>query len=116
MSKDTAEGSDKQNETKAGILSLLQSESVKQLLLALEMNAIDVYRDDYAALETEEIRRFEMPEINEVNCFIDAKIMKDRYVNGFAWHPSLSGVFVASYTYNTMNLLLKGRLSLYLNA
>lgn len=109
MSKHAAEGSDEQNETIAGAESLLQSESVKQLLLALEMNAIDVYKDDYAALETKEIRRFEMPEINEVNCFIDAKIMKERFVNGFAWHPSLSGVFVASYTYNTMNLLLKGK-------
>lgn len=109
VSKHTAEGNDKENKAKAEIEFLPQSESIKQLLLALEMNAIDVYKDDYAALETEEIRKFEMPEIREVNCFIDAKIMKERYVNGFAWHPSLSGVFVASYTYKTMNLLLQGR-------
>lgn len=67
------------------------------------------FRDDYAALETEAIRKFEMPNISEVSCFIDSEIMKERYVNGVAWHPSLSGIFVASYTFNTVNLLSQGR-------
>lgn len=84
---------------------------MQQLISALEFNAIDMYRDDYAVIESQAIRKYETPVITEVCCFIDPKICFDRFVNAFAWHPTLSGVFVASYSYKTLNVLFQGKLN-----
>lgn len=73
-------------------------------------------RDDYALIESHAIKRYETPEIVEVCCFIDLKICYDRFVNAFAWHPTLSGVFVASYTYKTINVLAQGKPTHFPNA
>lgn len=88
--------------------SISPTEPMKELLNALEFNVIDMYRDDYALIEKEALKKYETPEIVEIRCFIEPKICNERFVNAFAWHPTLSGVFVASYTYQTMNVLLRG--------
>lgn len=65
-------------------------------------------RDDYEQIASNAIKRFIRPVITEVFCFIDPKRCANRFVNAFAWHPTLSGVFVASYTYKTLNTFSRG--------
>lgn len=65
-------------------------------------------RDDYTLISKTTVKQYVKPRIKESFCFIDAQRCSDRFVSGFAWHPTLSGVFVASYCFNTPNTFLQG--------
>lgn len=80
-------------------------------LKTIEMNGLTLYRDDYEHIATKSIKKYSKPVINEVFCFIDPKRCFNRFVSAFAWHPTLSGVFVASYTYKTLNTFSRGKLN-----
>ncbi|XP_031627764.1 WD repeat-containing protein 63 [Contarinia nasturtii] len=83
------------------------SDAMKELIRVLEFNAIDMYRDDYEQIASKSITQYIEPVITEVFCFIDPKRCTDRVVSAFAWHPNLSGIFVASYTYKALNTFAK---------
>lgn len=85
------------------------SDAMKELMKVLEFNAIDIYRDDYEHIAEKAIKKYSKPVIKEVFCFIDPQRCFNRFVNAFAWHPTLSGVFVASYTYKTLNTFARGK-------
>lgn len=74
-----------------------------------------VFRDDYEYIASTAIKKYSKPDINEVFCFIDPKRCFNRFVNAFAWHPTLTGVFVASYTYKTLNTYSRGNINKKIN-
>lgn len=67
-----------------------------------------MHRDDYKHIALKSIKQYVEPVITEVFCFIDPIRCADRFVNAFAWHPTLSGIFVASYTYKVLSTFAKG--------
>lgn len=69
-----------------------------------------IFRDDYALISSKAVKQYTKPVIREAFCFIDPKKCSDRFVNAFAWHPTMSGIFVASYTYKTLNTFAKGKI------
>lgn len=83
-------------------MSRLRSEKMKIFMF--------LFSDDYTEISSTAVKQYTRPRIKESFCFIDPKRCADRFVSGFAWHPTLSGVFVASYCFTTTNTFVQGNM------
>lgn len=66
-------------------------------------NVNNNYRDDYTLLAKKQFVSYTQPYLEEVFCFTDLKKTCKQYVCAIDWHPSLSGLFIASYAQHTLN-------------
>lgn len=89
--------------TPAAELNLSASEKVMGLIETLQFNKIDMYRDDYNLIAKKDFPRFQTPVLEETFCFADISKTKNRFVSSVSWHPHLSGIVAASYTFETFS-------------
>lgn len=89
--------------TPAPELNISASEKVKDLIETLQFNKIDMYRDDYNLIAKKDFPRFQTPVLEELFCFADISKTKNRFVSSVSWHPHLSGIVAASYTFETFS-------------
>ncbi|XP_052864121.1 dynein axonemal intermediate chain 3-like [Anopheles cruzii] len=64
-------------------------------------NLIGLYQNEYDRTFPEAIQPYHSPEIVEKLSFMSRSVTTGRYVRSIDWHPVLSGIFVASYTFET---------------
>lgn len=53
--------------------------------------------------------RYSSSYLEEVFCFSDPSKCRGKYACSIDWHPVLSGIVAVSYTYNTLNTLIKSK-------
>lgn len=75
---------------------------IKYLLDTLEFNVIDMYRNDYPYISNKKISKSNVPALKELFSFADFSKTSKRFVASMDWHPTFSGVCVASYTFSTL--------------
>ncbi|XP_035782323.1 WD repeat-containing protein 63-like [Anopheles albimanus] len=68
---------------------------------AVRHNLIEPYRYEYDAIARQPVQCYRTPLITERLSFMDRSRTIGRYVRSIDWHPELSGIFVASYTFET---------------
>uniref|UniRef100_A0A182YQU8 WD repeat-containing protein 63 n=1 Tax=Anopheles stephensi TaxID=30069 RepID=A0A182YQU8_ANOST len=66
-------------------------------------NLIELYRDEYDCIAQKLVPAYRTPQIDEVLSFMNRSLCIGRSVCSMDWHPELSGVFVASYTFETLS-------------
>lgn len=79
------------------------SNQIKELIRTLEFNQIDMYRIEYQTIGVKEIPKFRVPFMEELFCFADIGRTGDRRVSHIEWHPKYSGLFIATYTWDTLS-------------
>lgn len=86
--------------------SISISKPIKDLIKTLEFNQIDMYRVEYETLEKAAIPKFKIPYLEEIFCFAEISKTNGRYVSHIEWHPKYSGLFIATYTWNTLSTFI----------
>ncbi|XP_059612772.1 dynein axonemal intermediate chain 3 [Phlebotomus argentipes] len=106
--EEDAEAEEEQGEEQEGeeekvqeVKPIVLSSKMKEFLEALEFNQIDMYRNDYILARSKRLAPFKVPQLSEKFCFADITKTSGRRVHCIEWHPTLSGIFVASYTFDT---------------
>jgi dynein intermediate chain 3, axonemal len=84
------------------------SSQVEELLKTLEFNQVDMYRNDYPFICSENISKPKQHNFEELFCFVDIEKCAKRYVSSIDWHPQYSGIFVVAYAFRTMNTMKNG--------
>ncbi|KFB38526.1 AGAP009027-PA-like protein [Anopheles sinensis] len=79
--------------------------STKSLSKEAQFNLIDLYKNEYHFGAEASVQKYQTPRIDEVLSFMNRSICAGRIVCSMDWHPELSGVFVASYTFETLATL-----------
>ncbi|XP_055587594.1 dynein axonemal intermediate chain 3 [Uranotaenia lowii] len=82
--------------------SIQPNSYVNELLETLEFNQVDMYRNDYPFISKRRVHKYITPIFEECLCFADRPKCGNRYVSSMAWHPKYSGIFVASYNFETL--------------
>ncbi|GAB0095994.1 WD repeat-containing protein 63 [Sergentomyia squamirostris] len=80
---------------------IVLSNRILELLGALEFNQVDMYRNDYILARSKHLAPFQVPRLREKFCFADMTKTSGRRVQCIEWHPTMSGIFVASYAFDT---------------
>ncbi|XP_055683423.1 dynein axonemal intermediate chain 3 [Lutzomyia longipalpis] len=95
--EETEEG----EQTTPEIKTVVLSRQIEEFLAALEFNQVDMYRNDYILARSKRLSPFQVPHLAEKFCFADISKTSGRRVQCIEWHPTVSGVFVASYAFDT---------------
>uniref|UniRef100_A0A182S6H8 WD repeat-containing protein 63 n=1 Tax=Anopheles maculatus TaxID=74869 RepID=A0A182S6H8_9DIPT len=66
-------------------------------------NLIELYGNEYDCIAQKLVPAYRTPQIDEVLSFMNRSLCIGRSVCSMDWHPELSGVFVASYTFETLS-------------
>ncbi|XP_050072328.1 dynein axonemal intermediate chain 3-like [Anopheles maculipalpis] len=66
-------------------------------------NLIELYSNEYDCISQTLVPSYRTPQIDEVLSFMNRALCIGRSVCSMDWHPELSGVFVASYTFETLS-------------
>uniref|UniRef100_A0A182M2C2 WD repeat-containing protein 63 n=1 Tax=Anopheles culicifacies TaxID=139723 RepID=A0A182M2C2_9DIPT len=66
-------------------------------------NLIELYRNEYDCIARKLVPAYRTPHIDEVLSFMNRSLCVGRSVCSMDWHPELSGIFVASYTFETLS-------------
>ncbi|XP_055711511.1 dynein axonemal intermediate chain 3 [Phlebotomus papatasi] len=98
--EEEAEGEEVIPEVKPIVLS----KQIKDFLEALEFNQVDMYRNDYVLARSKRLAPFQVPKLTEKFCFADITKTSGRRVHCIEWHPTVSGIFVASYAFDTPSM------------
>lgn len=85
------------------------SKSIRELVRTLEFNQIDMYQIEYELIGHREIPKFKVPFLEEVFCFADIQRTVNRHVANIEWHPKYPGLFVATYTWQTLSTLVPAK-------
>uniref|UniRef100_A0A182W9Z5 WD repeat-containing protein 63 n=1 Tax=Anopheles minimus TaxID=112268 RepID=A0A182W9Z5_9DIPT len=68
-----------------------------------QFNLIELYRNEYDCIARKLVPAYRTPHIDEVLSFMNRALCVGRSVCSMDWHPELSGIFVASYTFETLS-------------
>lgn len=79
---------------------------VQELLNTLQFNQVDMYKNDYPFISKKKVHKYQTPIVEECLCFADRAKCGNRYVAAMDWHPQYSGIFVASYAFQTFCTVL----------
>uniref|UniRef100_A0A182PNG8 WD repeat-containing protein 63 n=1 Tax=Anopheles epiroticus TaxID=199890 RepID=A0A182PNG8_9DIPT len=66
-------------------------------------NLIELYRNEYDCISRTPVPAYRTPRIDEVLSFMNRALCIGRSVRALDWHPELSGIFAASYTFETLS-------------
>ncbi|XP_017039609.1 dynein axonemal intermediate chain 3 [Drosophila ficusphila] len=77
------------------------SAQIEMLLNTLDFNQIDSYRDDYTLISNRQVVQYTNPYLQEFLCFANISKSNKRFVAGYDWYPTLSGLIAVSYAFST---------------
>uniref|UniRef100_A0A182ISW1 WD repeat-containing protein 63 n=1 Tax=Anopheles atroparvus TaxID=41427 RepID=A0A182ISW1_ANOAO len=79
--------------------------STESLSKEVQFNLIDLYKNEYGTDVATGVDKYQTPRIDEVLSFMNRSLSVGRTVCSMDWHPELSGIFVASYTFEALSKL-----------
>uniref|UniRef100_A0A182NBD4 WD repeat-containing protein 63 n=1 Tax=Anopheles dirus TaxID=7168 RepID=A0A182NBD4_9DIPT len=77
--------------------------SSESLSSEAQFNLIEFYRNEYDHISQKSVLAYQAPNIGEVLSFMNRSLSIGRSVCSMDWHPEWSGMFVASYTFDTVS-------------